>query len=756
MVQGGIEPVASRRVGSGTRAAVRGESGAVMALAAITLPVLLLLTALVVDVGNWFTHDRQLQNRADAGALAGGVDYAANWAACVQSDDPALKASTAAAIAAQARTYAGDPSATTPVNIEIANQAKLDVILNSTSYTAGTDYSDGGGPCFPHSGDDISPSGGYWLDVKVTERDIPSFFGAFGLPLGLAHGRARVEIHPAVSDNGFIPLALPETEIVQAQVRYYDECTSPRTLLASAVLKPLKPQYQTAPGTVLWGPDPPPDDPTVDPESIPLTIPASASCETQSYVPVGVEIAVAGRPYPQVDLNQDCSVLAPLRFADCWSDLSRIRVYKDTPSTEPWFKDVTLTASGTDGCRSDPYFARNTANCTYTVSVRMDVVDMLGSAALDVAGNFTLTVNGTPMTAQQGTATGLWTSNGAIANATLGASPVLVTWQWTDNDTSHSWGGQQCRNGGQNPCRAGPAQVPLHRLFRATDANAGIVDVINTSQVSQLANNPPGPPIGWFAAQLTTTAATIWPTVGLRTALTAGQYRVLRAAGPQGNQSVDCEPSGGQGHDFQMFLNGCQPYYAENLFGGCELGVCDNPIWWTQQDPDDCPDKTTIFSQPNGARLSEAWKCVPAAPGFTAGVMADGIAARTGNCVSIQNNSCSRTECINPSRYPATPDPTWAPEPGDPRVVNLFVVPYGAFKGVNAQDGLPITRFPKFYVTGWGGNGSNRSPCPDDDPAQPGEIVGYFIDFGQPGGPVDDTLDCVPGSLRPCRAVLVR
>ncbi len=83
-------------------------------------------------------------------------------------------------------------------------------------------------------------------------------------------------------------------------------------------------------------------------------------------------------------------------------------------------------------------------------------------------------------------------------------------------------------------------------------------------------------------------------------------------------------------------------------------------------------------------------------------------------------------------------------------------MPYGAFKGVNAQDGLPITKFPRFYVTGWGGNGSNDDPCPDDDPALPGEIVGYFIAFGEPGGPVDETLSCIPGDLTPCRAVLVR
>ena len=49
----------------------RDERGAVLAMAAVMIPVFLLLTALVVDVGNWFTHDRQLQNRADAAASCG-------------------------------------------------------------------------------------------------------------------------------------------------------------------------------------------------------------------------------------------------------------------------------------------------------------------------------------------------------------------------------------------------------------------------------------------------------------------------------------------------------------------------------------------------------------------------------------------------------------------------------------------------------------------------------------------------------------
>ena len=95
----------------GPMAAVRAERGSIMVMAAVMIPVFLLLTALVMDVGNWYTHKRQLQGRADAGALAAGVEYAKNWKACVQTADPLLRASTAVEIADAAREYAGDPEA---------------------------------------------------------------------------------------------------------------------------------------------------------------------------------------------------------------------------------------------------------------------------------------------------------------------------------------------------------------------------------------------------------------------------------------------------------------------------------------------------------------------------------------------------------------------------------------------------------------------------------------------------------------------
>ena len=194
---------------------VRGERGGIMVMSAVMIPVFLLLTALVMDVGNWYTHKRQLQGRADAGALAAGVEYARNWKACVQTSDPTLRASTALEIADAARKYAGDPEASDYAGAILPAHAaehgdrepgepRRRHQLEEPGYTDDTDYTDGGGsssrePVRRHTtGDDIS-SPGHWTDVRVKERACPSLVGTIGLPLSRNGARARVEVRPAIS-----------------------------------------------------------------------------------------------------------------------------------------------------------------------------------------------------------------------------------------------------------------------------------------------------------------------------------------------------------------------------------------------------------------------------------------------------------------------------------------------------------------------------------------------------------------------------
>ncbi len=152
------------------------------------------MCALVVDAGNWFTHKRQLQNRADAGALAAGVEYLAQLANCQANPSGA-----GLAIADAAKRYAGDPDASVPgtkYNQEITNNNDLVVAINRTNVTDASDDSDGGNPCQPHTtGDAISPNAdSLWTDVKVRESNIGTLFHAFGLNLPSITARARVQV----------------------------------------------------------------------------------------------------------------------------------------------------------------------------------------------------------------------------------------------------------------------------------------------------------------------------------------------------------------------------------------------------------------------------------------------------------------------------------------------------------------------------------------------------------------------------------
>jgi Putative Flp pilus-assembly TadE/G-like len=167
---------------------VRDERGGILVMAAVTLPVFLLICALLVDTGNWFVHKRQLQNRADAGALAAGVEYLSQLGRC-QTDPPAA----ATDISDVAKRYAGDPDAAVPgpkYNEQIANQSRVDVAINDGA----------SGPCTPQR------DGSVWTDVRVRESDIGTLFAGFGLNLPSITADARVGVKQITGiQHGVLP-----------------------------------------------------------------------------------------------------------------------------------------------------------------------------------------------------------------------------------------------------------------------------------------------------------------------------------------------------------------------------------------------------------------------------------------------------------------------------------------------------------------------------------------------------------------------
>ena len=175
--------------------AFRDERGTVLALSAVLIPIFIVLVALAYDVGTWYTHKRQLQNRADAAALAAGVAYSRVFTAC-NSPDAATKALAESTIEGAARLYAGDPQVAGPLhNTEVTEQTRVNVEVNAPAALASdvnpdTSWNDPGivgtpdsySPCDPHPPDSISPHPDtLWVQVGVRERDQQSLFGFFGV-----------------------------------------------------------------------------------------------------------------------------------------------------------------------------------------------------------------------------------------------------------------------------------------------------------------------------------------------------------------------------------------------------------------------------------------------------------------------------------------------------------------------------------------------------------------------------------------------
>jgi archaellin len=141
--------------------------------------------------------------------------------------------------------------------------------------------------------------------------------------------------------------------------------------------------------------------------------------------------------------------------------------------------------------------------------------------------------------------------------------------------------------------------------------------------------------------------------------------------------------------------------------------------------------------------------CVPPATGNKENQVASGINLRV-------LGSTSPTACTNPNHWSSFPNFAAS----DPRIVTVFVTPYGSFGSNGSSSQFPISDFATFYITGWAPSGGGfTNPCQGqgDDTAQPGTIVGHFIKYVNTlnTGGTGNTI-CDPNALGQCVAVLTR
>jgi hypothetical protein len=625
---------------SGLLVALKKEQGGVLVMVALMLPVLILFVSFVVDVGNWFEHKRHLQLQADAGALAGGGSFILPCA-----DD---------AVETEARKYAGDPAQVVRYNKQVPPTVdpNIHVLINSTEFwnNGGVDYSDGGPPCAAKM-----------VDVKITESNLPFFFGLGANFVPAINAHARVEIQALNTGGGSLPVGVPDVNPTSGRAWFVNEGTG--EVLASTALTSGSPVG----GLSIW-----------DNSAAPVSVPINGAH-------IGLRVAFGG----------GASTTCGDPLVQCYdlgsaNGIVHVRGWSSDGSgaqpNPPLARDVTLFP----GTCADPYFS--SGSCTIGVRAAVD----FGGDPTAVGAKLEATVGGATHPLTYVPATGLWESTGAnFFTINAGAGPVNVALDW--EETIGTVNGETCKTTGGNKCD-GTFGV-LQRSFSSTEARSGPI------QLAQVWDGG-----GFWANSFQQgTTQDLVVKIGIVANLANAQsvsdpVVALRVIGGSQNQSLDCDPAASKLKDELAF--GCRPQYTKNTGAACP----GSP--------------TTLWGSP------QPWPCVAIQTGSATNQVPAGLNQRVFG--SEKPSICPPLGEPGHNNWSMFEDP--GIPPGDPRIVSVFLTPFGSFDGSGSTT-VPVTNFATFYVTGWTAQGQGfANPCEGDgdDPVPGGDagyIVGHFIKY---------------------------
>jgi Putative Flp pilus-assembly TadE/G-like len=446
-----------------------------------------------------------------------------------------------------------------------------------------------------------------------------------------------------------------------------------------------------------------------DNAAAPVSVPITSS-------KIGVRIALSGNlssttcGQPLVDCY-DTGSANGLVYIRGWSSAG-----SGAQPNPPLARDVTLIP----GTCTDPYFSSATATCTIGVSAAVDFGGLPTTATFVRA-----TVDGATKSLSYDSATGRWVSTGAnFFSVDPSQGPVTVELEWEEESGSVTGLGP-CTTTGANPCEGTFGVV--QRTFSAAEDRSGPI------KLAQVWENG----LFWANSFERGTTKQLVVKIGLTPNLQNAKdvndpIVTLRVTGGSRNQSLDCEPPNYPGSAplsktnlWEELAFGCSPDYTVNTGTPCPAGASE---LWASPEP---------------------WNCVAVQTGGATNQVPRGLNLR----ILGDEKPTTCTAPNNWSQFPNIP-------PGDPRVLNVFITPFGSFSG-SGSGVVPVTKLGTFYVTGWTASGGGfRNPCEGngDDPVPGGDagnIVGHFIKyiFGlNDGGGSGETCDF--DSFGSCIAVL--
>ncbi len=399
-----------------------------------------------------------------------------------------------------------------------------------------------------------------------------------------------------------------------------------------------------------------------------------------------------------------------------------IRGWSATPSVSdgdtPQARNVALLPGG---C-SDGYFISDAADCHIGISADVDfATDSGGLGNQRVAA----VVDGQEYALSFDATAGVWRASNLRIPADVGPIPVTLKWE----QTGGSIGGESCSSDSGNLC-VGSFGV-VQRAFSANQSRSGLVNSLEISdQDGPGANSIERCSLGNVSCTRDFVVRIGVPSLAIAKP-TDSPITLRVGGGGSQNQTIDCDP--GLSNLQDEIAYGCGPTYERNT--GTDCPASQATLWGT----------------------SEPWDCIATQTGAAVNQVPKGLNQRIlcesspGNC----DQFAKPDTCTQPNNWPNfTAD--------DPRIVSLFIVPFGTFDA-SGNAVYPVDEFAFFYVTGWVGSGAGFSnPCKGngDDPI-PGNTAGYmvghyikYVKQNNSGGSTGEPCDL--SSIGGCVAVLTK
>jgi hypothetical protein len=703
----------------------------VVVIFALIIPMVFVLAAVVLDIGNWYVHKRHLQTQVDAAVLAAGVQF---------SGCPRDPAAANLNINAVALGYAGDklrlgranpssPLSTT--NVQVQEPGDVRVVLNSSQYwnpangyVPGTDGY-GLDNTIATPGDPCSTK---MIDAKATDEDAPLLWGLIPLTPS-PKTKARVEIHQAetFAGTGLLPFFVLETRPRGVFALFVNENTgavfdTQRLELADDIALPWS-EWRT--------------EQTSQQKQVTFD---------GLNVNTGIVILLSSDdPSPNLggSLAQICGQSPVNRKLTCYgtgsAGLSFIHGYSGgyTGSfTDPQVRQVELGAVGCPATDlSAPHFTETGGpGCTATVTAVIDFGNFGGngdprplSAACATVSGFTWNPGGPDPSR------GYWSGTVSLPSGSGRQSVTLST----NSGRRQTGNPPRCHGSQQNPHTYNKAAAAY--VANAASGPVGYLDLVATGapDANSIETNDPSNPAYEYTV-----------TVGLAKPLSISNWNddpiLLRdSTGPSQYQTWDCQAPGNNLRDW--FINGCKNPYSLNY-----------------DDYDNDGDKEWRDITCATTRPTPPPDCVWTYQGGTVGQFRDGVVARWRSntdpalgAVPCYRNNWPQTQAqaddfFNNIRYA-----------DDPRYVSLLVT--REYAPGSGRELIPVKYWAGFYVTGWTPHHTQAPACPDNDPAPAGattnaSLWGYWVNavvFSNPDVDPSDRLCEFSNDPAKCVAVLV-